>query len=355
MLGEAKCIDCVTLGVLACRIDASVRLLPGCLPDSSNQELGDLFMARIISITSPVETTDAILQELKPKKGVLELQVYRNASVSPPGDVIKVALPNAHLNEVMRLLDKYNIGREDGISITTSEPNGIVPIQSSREIKRDNNEATWEEMELTISDDSNATPNTLITMAISGALAAVGIATNALHIVVGGMLIAPGFMPITRVALGFIGRQQDTWRYGIYDFLKGYFALILGAIAMTALLKMIGHNPLPGSISYYVANKSLMEYWTTISSPAVLTSLVASIAGGLLVASKKSVLASGVMIGLALVPSAALVGMGLIAGDFAIALKAVLRFAVEVVLVFAMSFMVFLCSRIYLHRRDMSS
>lgn len=310
-------------------------------------------MARIITVTSPAKRTDEILQELKSVKGLLELQAFRGVSVSPPGDVIKAMLPNCHLNEVMRLLDKYDLGKEGGISMSTSEPAGAIPTQSSYEIRRDNNEASWEEMELTISNDSNTSPNTLITMFLSGALAAVGIATNAIHIVVGAMMIAPGFMPITRVALGFVGRER-TWRYGVNDFLKGYLALIIGAAITAAVLKATGHDPLPGSPSYYsVASTTLMEYWTKVSFVSVLAAVAAGTAGGLLVASRRSVLASGVMVGLALIPSAALIGMSLFVWDLALAQKALFRFVVEVALVFTTSLAVLLSSQFCLHRRKM--
>ena len=71
-------------------------------------------MARIISITSPAEKTDAIIQELKGVDGKYEIHVFRQASVEPPGDIIKVAVPNIRLQQTMRLLDGFGLGREKG-------------------------------------------------------------------------------------------------------------------------------------------------------------------------------------------------------------------------------------------------
>lgn len=295
--------------------------------------------------------TETILEELRQIDALLELQVYRGASLSPPGDVIKVAVPNSRLNNVMRLLDQHNLGKSNGVSLSSSDPDGIIPTQSVRAVERDNNEATWEEMLLTIGDDSNTTPNTLIAMFMSGVLATAGIATNALHIVIGGMLIAPGFMPITRVALGLVARS-GTWRYGLLDFIKGYLSLIVGAIITAVVLKALGYSLLTGSPSYYTTVQSLADYWTTFTAPSLVASFAAGIAGGLLVASKKSVFTSGVMIGLALVPSAALVGVGLVEADISIALKALLRFAAETLLVLVTSLLVLGVMRVYLHKRD---
>ena len=308
-------------------------------------------MARTINITSPHEKTDKIVEELKGVDGLLELQVFRSVSVQPPGDVIKLSTPNSQLNEIMRLIDRYDLGREKGVSLSSSEPDSLIPTKSSSSIERDQNESSWEEMEMTISNDSNTSINTLIIMFISGSLATIGVATNELHIVIGGMLVAPGFMPISRIALGLAGKSH-TWRYGLFDFLKGYLVLIIGAVLTTLLLKAMGMNPTVGSSSYYVVEKDLINYWTTVSKFSLLASAAASIAGALLIATKKSVFTSGVMIGLALVPTAAIIGMGIISGDFTLAGKALTRFSLDVALVLTLSFLTFLWCRFYFHKRD---
>ncbi len=310
-------------------------------------------MARIISVTSPYEKTDELIKELKEVEGLLELQVFRKVSVDPPGDVIKLAVPNTQMHKVMRIMDGYQLGKKGGLSLSSSEPDSYIPTKSSYRIERDNNEGSWEEMEMTISNDSNTSINTLAIMFISGSLSTIGIATNSLHIVIGGMLVAPGFMPITRMALGLIAKNKN-WYYGGFDFLKGYLSLIIGATLTAVIVKSMGHNPLNASSGYYVVNKELLSYWSGVTMPSILASAVASIAGALLVATKKSVFTSGVMIGLALVPTAAIVGIGLLAGDYDLAGMAFLRFALDVAMVFGFSLIVFLWTKFYYHKRDIS-
>lgn len=308
-------------------------------------------MARIISVTSPADKTEALLEELKTVDGLLELQVFRDVSIDPPGDVIKFGIPNVLLPQIMRLLDKYQLGEKNGISLSSSDPDSYIPTSPSYNIERDINQASWEEMQMTISNDSNTSINTLIIMFISGSLATIGLATNALHIVIGGMLVAPGFMPVTRMSLGLIGKSK-TWQYGGIDFLKGYLALIIGAMVTAVMLKAMGQNPLSPTADYYAMEKNLVTYWTTVTASSLLASAVASIAGALLVATKKSVFTSGVMIGLALVPTAAIVGVGIMAGDFELAQKAFIRFILDVMLVFIFSLVVFLWVRLYYLKRD---
>lgn len=311
-------------------------------------------MARIISVTSPSEKTSTIVKDLKRVEGRFDLQVFIGVSVEPPGDVIKMTIPNTCLSEVMRILDGHNLGKSGGISLSSSEPASYVPTKSAYGLERDNNEASWEEMEMIVSNDSNTSVNTLFIMFLAGMLAAIGIATNSLHIVIGGMLVAPGFMPITRVALGFVGRNKG-WYYGVFDFLKGYLVMIIAAALTAILLKVLGYEPLAGQASYFeLTNKALTGYWTTVTTTSVLASAAASAAGALLVATKKSVYTSGVMIGLALVPTATIVGMGIVTGEYTLAQKAFIRFLLDVGLVFIFSLAVFMWIRHYYHKRDFS-
>lgn len=308
-------------------------------------------MARTLNITAPAAQTESLLQDLQGVEGLLALEVYRGASVMPPGDVISLAVPNSCLNQVMRVLDQHKLGKAGGISLSSSSPAGYIPTQSSRSIERDNNQATWEEMEMTMSSDSNTSLNTLLVMFTAGALAVVGLTTNALHIVIGGMLLAPGFMPITRVALGVVTRHKS-WYFGLIDFARGYLALMVGAAVMAMALMAFGYDPITTTTSYFTTEQKLIGYWSSVTTPSLLGSAVAAVAGALLVATKRSVFTSGVMIGLALVPTASVAAVAVIDLDFVLALKALIRFALDVVLVFVCSLAVFVWVRLHDHKRD---
>jgi hypothetical protein len=308
-------------------------------------------MTRTVTITAPPDKTPEILHALQEDYGLLDLQLYAGASVVPPGDVIKAVVPNARLNDLIGMLDAHGLGQRQGLSVSTSKVAGYVPTGSGRSIERDNNPGTWEEMVMTINDDSATSTNTLMLIFISGALAAIGLATNSLHIVIGGMLVAPGFMPITRIAVGIVGRHS-TWRYGCVDTVTGYIALMTGAAVTSLALEALGYAPLSGSASYYVTSKALIDYWTTFTWPSVMASAVASVAGALLVATQRSVFSSGVMIGLALVPAAAIVSMSLVQGNWALAGEALLRFGADVALVLLLSLLTLLWVRFQFHNRN---
>jgi uncharacterized membrane protein len=153
------------------------------------------------------------------------------------------------------------------------------------------------------------------------------------------MLIAPGFEPIVRVALGAVSKST-VWKQGLKDVAAGYGALLAGAVLASLVLAVFGRS-LPSAEASYLHLGDLAAYWRTVSGPGVLVSAVAGFAGAVLIANNRSILTAGVMIALSLVPTMALAGMGAVAGDLQLVQSGLTRWLVDLVLVFATSLAVF--------------
>jgi hypothetical protein len=308
-------------------------------------------MPRRVEVTIPSEQSDALVDQLSGFDGLIGLQVQPGISRQPEGDVLTLDVTNRALHPLLRLLHEQGVGTAPGASLSTSDVLSVVSSSHRRAIVHDPSDASWEEMELRIAKDSNMTINDLLVMAVSGIIATIGIATNALHIVIGAMLIAPGFEPIVRIALGALN-GSEAWQRGLIDTLKGYLALSVGAAAAGVLLLALGKSPLGAEASYLPAG-TLISYWTTLTIPSVVVTFVAGAIGALLVATNRAVLTAGVMVALALVPSAAIAGLALSAGDLAAAGQGGLRWLVEVGLVLAASLLVFAWKRASVQKRAM--
>lgn len=308
-------------------------------------------MPRTIKVTVPEEETETIVTNLRKVKGLVGLSIQRGGSLEPPGDVVSVDVVNNALNPVMQLLDKHKIGQRSGTSVSTSEPTSIVSASYSEELTRDTNESIWEEMETTAGNESNMTANMMTMMMLSGIISAIGILTNSIHVVIGGMIISPGFVPIARMALGII-TKSGAFRRGLYDTLKGYLPLMVGAALTMLAYNLLTELGIKGKQSYLEAGE-LTSYWTTVTISSVAVSMAAGIAGGFLIATNRSVLTGGVMIALALIPTAALTAMALVTGEYSLGLKAFLRWIIDVGLVLAMSYCVFAWKRKKVYKREM--
>lgn len=308
-------------------------------------------MPRNIKVTVPKAETETLISDLRQVKGLIGIGIQRDGSLEPPGDIISVDVVNNALNPVMKLLDGHNIGQRSGTSVSTSEPTSIVSTSFSEELTRDTNEAIWEEMEITAGNESNMTFNMMTMMILSGIISAIGILTNAIHVVLGGMIISPGFVPIARVALGTITKSGALKR-GLKDTFKGYLALTVGAASTMLVYRLMTELSINGKAGYLEVGE-LTSYWTSISYSSVAVSTAAAIAGGLLIATNRSVLTGGVMVALALIPSAALAALALVVGEFSLSQKAFLRWLIDVGLVFVMSYGVFAWKRNKVYKREM--
>lgn len=288
-------------------------------------------MPRIVSISLPAGRSAELAQALRGIDGALAIRLHRAVSLEPQGDLVEAEVLDRSLPAVMRLADDFGLGRDSSVSLTTSAPASVVSAGSRAAVLRDTSTSSWEEAELTLGRESTMTAAKTVVMALAGMIAAAGAVTGALHVVVGAMIIAPGFEPLVRVALGLVHRQRS-WRDGLVDAARGYGALLLGAAAAGGVLTLAG-TPLPAGGATYHPGEALLTYWTTTSWSSVLVSAAAAVAGALLVVTRRAVLTAGVMVALALVPALALAATATLAGAWDALGRALVRWLVDVVLV----------------------
>lgn len=253
----------------------------------------------------------------------------------------------------MLLLDKRGLLQDTNVSVTTSHPLSVISKSSSLMVTTDRGESLWEEALKHINNQSNMTLNSLGIMLLTGFVAVIGIVTNALHVVVGAMVTAPGFESITWISLGLTTNHYD-WKHGLIDTLKGYAVLLAGAMVSALVMQLLGKDIIEGSSSYLPAG-ALLNYWTSITTESLLISAAAAVAGAFVIITNWSVLTAGVMIALALVPATSITGMGLVAGEFEVAGKAFTRLLLDMGLVAVFTALVFLWKRATVQKRRMQA
>lgn len=295
-------------------------------------------MPRMIAVSLPSDDSDELCRRLQSLDGTLSLRLHRAVSIKPPGDVVEAEVLDRRLDQVMRLIDDAGLGERTSVSVTTSSPTSVVSAGQMPAVVRDVSTSTWEEIELTLGRESTMTSLKVVVMGLVGAVAAAGVLTGALHIVIGAMVIAPAFEPLVRIALGLAQRRRS-WRDGIIDSARCYGALLLGAAVTSAVLAAAGTS-LPAGGGTYLPAQPLVTYWTTTTLASVISSVAAALAGVLLIIARRAVPAAGVMIALSLVPALTMVAVSAVAGDLELLAGAALRWAVDVVAVVGVSVIV---------------
>jgi len=294
---------------------------------------------RSLTISLPADRASDLVKDLSALDGTLSLSRQRQASVVPPGDVVTVEVLDAAISEAFALLSTYGAGTDEGVSVTSNEPTAVVSASSSSELARDPASASFEEVEATLERESSMGPNKLAAMVAAGVIAAVGVGTNSVHLVIGAMVIAPGFEPFLKVALRVTGRGRSFGR-GFYDMGTGWAALLGGAVLGTLLLRLVGVSA-ESTSGGYLAPGVLLTYWRELTPSATIVAVVAAAAGTILVIATRAVLTAGVMVALSLVPGATLLAIGVIAGDMSLAVDGAVRWAHDAAIVTATAAVVF--------------
>lgn len=290
------------------------------------------------------EQRETLAARLGQTEGVVSIQVYPGASVKPPADVMVLLVANSHLPEVMRLLEGED-GRKPA-SLTITEPDAAFSASQQHELDIDVMETAWEESALFLQRSSQVTHNFLLLMAFSGVMAAAGLSTGVLHLVVAAMLVIPGFAPLLDIPFGLVLGNRHMIRLGLRSTAIGYAVFALSAAAAFHVLRLTGQT----SVSAFLG-MPMVQYWTSFSLSGALVSLAAAAAGATIVPTHRSVLTAGVMVALALVPGAAIFGIGLSVGLWETAVRGGLHWLRELATILAAGLVLFSAKNRLIHRR----
>ncbi|MCB5177525.1 DUF389 domain-containing protein [Microvirga lenta] len=300
-------------------------------------------MSRRIVLSVPSELRSQVVEDLQAAPGVASVSLQVGSSVSPPGDVISIDATNEATLAVMKLLEENGV--LDRGAVTLSEPTAIISAPNLTKLDHQGNEGAWEEVGEQLRRDTNVTFNFLLLMAASGAIASFGLVSDTLHIVIGAMLIAPGFEPLLRIVFGIMGRRYGPGA-GLRSTLAGYLALAIGAAAAAPVALLLQNRT-----GAELPDLQWAGYWSSVQVSGIAVSLIAGAAGATIVSARLTVFATGVMVALALVPAMALVGLGGATGNLGLAFSGILRWGVEVFCVLVAGGAVLAIKRRVLHDR----
>jgi hypothetical protein len=300
-------------------------------------------MPRSIQFSVSPESADLVQDRLRDQPGIMGLSRHRGASVQPPGDILLVNTSNDAARQVFTLIEELHV---DPATILVSSHTALVSFNNPDPVERETNEALWEEMSSHLRQDTNIGFNYLTMMMLAGAVAAVGLWADMLHIVVGAMVIAPAFEPLVRLPFGLVIGPGKLALRGLWSTLAGYSMIAVGGAIAVLLLQWVDTQA-----SLELSSRRWVRYWSSFSTTGVMASVFGALAGAIVISGLRSVMTTGVMIALALVPSMAIVGMGLAAGDFSVIGGGFARCAADAALVITAAALVLGGKQIVLHRR----
>ena len=233
--------------------------------------------------------------------------------------------------------------------MVTHELSSIVDPQHEKKVSKDIDEALWEEAETSLRHQGRVTSNYLTLMALGGGVAATAFIVSGSSqtiSLVAASIIAPGFEPLAKVPMGLALRRWSVVGRGMFSVGVGYVVLALAAALVFAILRALG----VGTVGEFLGNSET----TVLTDPTmreVFVSSFGAVAGMIMIVAHRRSVIAGPLIALGIVPAAAMVGVALAAGRPELVYQGAERFALDVILIVALSTLVVALKQALVHRR----
>ncbi len=243
---------------------------------------------------------------LAPGEGETAARIVRDLEVrdfnlmkSETGDLLIVKHPLDKTDSIIdKLREEFDFEGDDRRSIIISRPDAIYPREEDKEKKTHEKYAKECIIEYA-EQNSYADSKFLALFFFSAVVATMGLITNNIAVLVGAMIIAPAFGPISSVAVGAVVNRMDLFKDGIKAELMGMLLAVATAAAMGFLLPGVELTP-------ELQTKMLPTIFD------LFIGLAAGAAGGYVLVSGRGSSIVGVMIAAALLPVMCGIGLGVV-------------------------------------------
>lgn len=234
---------------------------------------------------------------------------------------LRVVAPTGAPDELLETLDKeYGFGGDhpDGF-LVMSEPLTVAPRDEDA-AKKNAKRAAFEEIENAAEDGCVIDRTFWMFASCAAVLAGGGILLGSVPVVVGAMVIAPVFKPLTAMALGLAVARPRVAAMGFLALATACGLAALAGLLMAIATPFLAENPT-------ILARSELSLFNTV------VAIGAGIAAGYTVIRNDRSALIGIVIAASLVPAAAAVGVGLGGGFWMLALNSALTLATNIVAV----------------------
>ena len=258
-----------------------------------------------IRLVVPQRLTAAVLDLLQARDSVIDIVHLPGVARRPQGDVITCDVAREDASLVLAGLRELGLEREGTIAIESID---TAISDAARRAERaalgsPADAVVWETVESRTSESAELSFSFLAFMVLATLIAAAGILTDSVILIIGAMVVGPEFGPLAGLSVALVHRRLDLARRSLVALAVGFPVAILSTYVGTLLLRAFDRGP-----------EDLSEHPATffISNPdvfSVIVALLAGVAGVLSLSTAKSGALIGVLISVTTIPAAANVGV----------------------------------------------
>lgn len=303
-----------------------------------------------LRIVVPSHQSGHALDLLQHTPSVCNLIFLERAAQRPEGDVILCDVAREDASVIVSDLKELEVHLEGSIAMEDIDSQiSEAAVRAERAAEGLPTDAVvWEEVESRTSENIELSASFLAFMVLAMAIAAVGILTDQLILIIGAMVVGPEFGPIAGLSVAAVQRRPDLARRSFLALAVGFPVGITSVFLGTALLDWV--DLIPDDFA-----QEGHPFTDFISSPdefSALVAFLAGLAGVLSLTSAKSGALVGVLISVTTIPAAANIGVAAALGDAEEWVGAMEQLAINLAAIFlACIGTLYLQRRLYIRRR----
>ena len=303
-----------------------------------------------LRIVAPEAEAKQALELFEKTDSVYNVIVLEGAARKPAGHAILCDVAREDASVVIADLKDLGIHHCGSIAIEDIDSQiSDIAIAAEKAAKGLPTDAVvWEEVEARTSENVELSGSFLAFMAVATLIAAVGILTDQLILIIGAMVVGPEFGPLAGLCVALVHKRGDVARRSLTALAVGFPLAIAASFLMTVALDVV--DLIPEDFSQ--KNHPFTDF---IASPDEFSAIVAALAGtaGILsLTSAKSGALVGVLISVTTIPAAANIGVAAALGDGEEWVGAMAQLALNLTVIVAAGVAVlFIQRRLYLRRK----
>jgi uncharacterized hydrophobic protein (TIGR00271 family) len=220
----------------------------------------------LLRIVAPADLVANVLGYLDGLE-VHDLIHLPGAGRKPAGDFIQCVVGAELCSVVVSVLTE--LGVADRGSITIDRLDAAVSV---RHVDRDPGAVVWEELEQKTATMAKLSTGFLIYLMAATVIAAVGILTDSVVLIIGAMVVGPEMGPLAGLSVGVIRRRRELVRQSLITLVIGFALAIVAAFVVTWAFRGTGVAPVTLDASQHPAT-------LFISRPDAFSVVIAAICG----------------------------------------------------------------------------
>jgi uncharacterized hydrophobic protein (TIGR00271 family) len=300
-----------------------------------------------LRLVVPTELVEQVLGFLDGLDSVMNVVHLAGVARDPDGDLVLADVAREDVSAVIERLRP--LGIEERGSIVAIDIDAAVSRRAEAAERAaagsPADAVVWEEVEARTSESAVLSGSFLAFMILATMIAAVGIVTDSIILIIGAMVVGPEFGPLAGLCVALVQRRPALARRSLAALLVGFpVAIVTSAVAALALK---GLGVLPESIgrhpeTLFIANPNRYS---------VIVAALAGVAGMISLTTAKSGALIGVLISVTTIPAAGNVAVAAVYGDWHECVGALLQLVVNLVVIVAAALATLTAQRLLFSRR----